>query len=60
MESAKNLTDLKSDIPCEYRNSGGFCDICKKVRFEIPVIIAENTTLVLRIGNVDITGFDGL
>ena len=56
----KNLTDLKPEIPCEYMNPGGFCDICKKVRSEIPVIIAENTTLLLRIGNVDITGFDGL
>ena len=60
MESANNLKDLKPDIPCEYMNSGGFCDIFKKVRSEISVIIAENTTLVLRIGNVDITGFDGL
>ena len=38
MESAQNLTDSKPDISCQYQNPGRLCDICKKVRIEIPVI----------------------
>ena len=43
MKSAQDLSDLKPDISCQHMNSGGFCDICKKVRIEISVIHSSKT-----------------
>lgn len=37
------------EIPCQYQNPGQLCDICKKVRFEIPVIQKAKVWITLRI-----------
>lgn len=62
-----HLGFMKCHIPCQKTNYLKLQNNCIYAlpisRFRLPdilVFIAESTTLALRIGNVDITGSDGL